>query len=75
MALFNAITELIGMITLIVIVSNQNIIHPGFNTYMAETFSVTAEQTRAWGVSGVIVIFLIYAVISVVDGFRKSKTT
>jgi hypothetical protein len=72
-AVFNTVTELIGTIAFIVIVSNPNLMHQEFITQMTELFTITSEQLKGWIVGGVISIFVVFAVFNVFDGFRKSR--
>lgn len=73
MAIFNAVNELIATIVFIVILSNPNLIHPKFLTYMTDLFSMTEGQLTAWIVGGGISIFVVFAVFNIFDGFRKSR--
>ena len=73
MAIFNAVNELIATMVFIVILSNPNLIHPKFLTYMTDLFSMTEGQLTAWIVGGGISIFVVFAVFNIFDGFRKSR--
>ncbi|MFC3886473.1 hypothetical protein ACFOU2_24460 [Bacillus songklensis] len=73
MAIFNTAIELSATIVFIVILSNPNLLHQEFVTYMSELFTTTAKQFETWIISGVMVIFIIYAVINIGDGFRKAR--
>ncbi|CRK82790.1 HAAS signaling domain-containing protein [Neobacillus massiliamazoniensis] len=73
MALCNAALQLIATITFIVIVRNPNILNQDFITYMTNLFTITSNQFETWLVSGGISIFILSAVITVNDGFRKAR--
>ncbi|MGE8081910.1 HAAS signaling domain-containing protein [Peribacillus loiseleuriae] len=73
MAIFNTTLELISTIVLIVILSNPNLMHQEFITYMSGLFNTTAMQFKTWIVGGVIIIFILSAAFNVFDGFRKAR--
>ena len=73
MAIFNTIYEVVATIILIVLFSNPNLFHQQFIPYMTDLFTITGEQLVNWLVGGTIILFVVFAVINVVDGFRKAK--
>ena len=73
MAIFNTIYEVVATIILIVIFSNPNLFHQKFIPYMTDLFTITGEQLVNWLVGGSIILFVVFAVINVVDGFRKAR--
>jgi hypothetical protein len=73
MAIFNTIYEVVATIILIVIFSNSNLFHPKFIPYMTDLFTITGEQLVNWLVGGSIILFVVFAVINVADGFRKAR--
>lgn len=73
MAIFNTTLELISTIVFIVILSNPNLMHQEFITYMSGLFNTTAIQFKTWIVGGVIIIFILSAAFNVFDGFRKAR--
>ena len=73
MAIFNTIYEVVATIILIVIFSNPNLFHQKFIPYMTDLFTITGEQLVNWLVGGTISLFVVFAVINVVDGFRKAR--
>ncbi|WNS76179.1 hypothetical protein RRV45_03965 [Bacillus sp. DTU_2020_1000418_1_SI_GHA_SEK_038] len=72
-AIFNTAVELFATIVFIVIFSNPNVLHLEFITYMSELFTSTAKQFETWVISGVMIIFIITAVINIIEGFRKAR--
>jgi hypothetical protein len=73
MAIFNTIYEVVATIILIVIFSNPNLFHQKFIPYMTDLFTITGEPLVNWLVGGTIILFVVFAVINVVDGFRKAR--
>ncbi|MBD1383094.1 HAAS signaling domain-containing protein [Metabacillus arenae] len=73
MAIFNTALELIATVVFIVIVSNPNLMHQEYITYMSGLFNTTAMQFETWIVGGVIIIFILSAAFNVFDGFRKAR--
>lgn len=74
LAIFNTVKEMLGTIIFIVIVSNPNVFHPEFISFMANLFDLSTEQFHISLVGGVISIFVIAAAFNVYDGFRKSRS-
>ncbi|HWI49042.1 MAG TPA: hypothetical protein VNU45_12540 [Rummeliibacillus sp.] len=72
-AICNTALQLIATIVFIVIVINPNVMTQDFITYMTNSFTMTANQFETWIVGGGIFIFILFAAISVFDGFRKAK--
>jgi hypothetical protein len=75
MAIFNTILELFATIVFIFILLNPNLLQQEFVTYMSNLFSISAAQLKSWMLSSIIIIFIIYAGISIYDGIRKSRIT
>ncbi len=73
MAIFNAALQVIGTIVFIVVIVNPNVLSKDFITYMADLFTITDTQFKMWIVRSGILLLLISAAISVVDGFRKAR--
>lgn len=73
MAIFNTAIELFATIVFIVLLSNPNLLHQEFITYMSELFTTTAKQFETWIISGVMIMFIIFAAINIIDGFRKAR--
>ena len=73
MASFNATLELFATVVFIVIVSNPNLMNQEFITYMSKLFTISTKQFEIWIVSGVIIIFILSAAISIFDGFHKAR--
>ncbi|MGG0657350.1 HAAS signaling domain-containing protein [Rummeliibacillus pycnus] len=72
-AICNTAVELISTIVFIIILTNPNLMTQDFITYMADVFTTTANQFETWIVSGGIFISILFAAISVFEGFRKAK--
>ncbi|MCM3570604.1 HAAS signaling domain-containing protein [Neobacillus mesonae] len=72
MAICNAVLELFGTIVFIVIVKNPTIMTPEFITYMADLFTITAQQLKTWIIGGSLFIYMLSAAMNVFDGFRKA---
>lgn len=75
MAIFNTILELFATIMFIFILLNPNLLQQEFVIYMTDLFSISAAQLKSWLLSSIIIIFIIYAGISIYDGIRKSRIT
>lgn len=75
MAIFNTILELFATIVFIFILLNPNLLQQEFVIYMTDLFSISAAQLKSWLLSSIIIIFIIYAGISIYDGIRKSRIT
>ncbi|MFY2156093.1 HAAS signaling domain-containing protein [Cytobacillus firmus] len=75
MAIFNTILELFATIVFIFILLNPNLLQQEFVIYMTDLFSISATQLKSWLLSSIIIIFIIYAGISIYDGIRKSRIT
>lgn len=73
MAIVNFVLELIGTIVFIVILINSNLLNKDFIIFMADLFTITANQFKTWIVGGGIFIFMISAAISIYEGFRKAR--
>jgi hypothetical protein len=56
-----------------VIVINPNLLQQEFISYMTDLFNLSAGQFQAWLVGGIILIFVVTAIINVFDGFRKAR--
>jgi hypothetical protein len=73
MAILNTILQVIATIGFIVIVITPNLLTKEFITIMADTFAITPSQFRAGMIGGGMFLFMLSAVISVIDGFRKTR--
>ncbi|MDQ0217359.1 hypothetical protein ELQ35_07535 [Peribacillus cavernae] len=73
MAIFNTALELVSTTVFIVILSNPNLMHQEFITYMSGLFNITAMQFNTWIVGSIIIIFILSAAFNVFDGFRKAR--
>ncbi|GKU83083.1 hypothetical protein [Niallia sp. NCCP-28] len=73
MAIINGVIEILATTVFIVIFSNPDLLNQKFIFYMTDLFSITALQLKAWITGGIISIFVVFAVIHIFDGFRKSK--
>ncbi|WP_397538027.1 HAAS signaling domain-containing protein [Rummeliibacillus pycnus] len=72
-AICNTAFELISTIVFIVILTNPNLMSQDFITYIADLFTITVNQFETRIVSGGISISILFAAISVFEGFRKAK--
>ncbi len=72
MALSNTALQLMATIVFIVILINPNVLSAEFVTYMADLFTITANEFKTWIVGGGIFVFLLSAAINVWEGFRKA---
>ncbi|KON88059.1 membrane protein [Sporosarcina globispora] len=75
MAIFNTVLELFATIVFIFILMNPNLLQQEFIAYMTDLFSISAAQFKNWLLGGIMITFIIYAVISIFDGIRKSRIT
>jgi hypothetical protein len=75
MALYNTVLELFSTVVFAFILLNPNLLQQEFTAFMADLFSMSAWQFKSWFLSGIFIIFVIYAAISIYDGIRKSRIT
>lgn len=73
MAIWNAVLQLLSTVVFVVIVINPEIMNDHFVTYMMELFTMTRTQFSIWVVGSAIIIFIVSAVISVYDGFKRAN--
>ena len=74
MVIWNAVLQLFSTVVFVVIVINPDIMNDHFVTYMMELFTMTSTQFSIWVVGSAIIIFIVSAVISVYDGFKRANT-
>ncbi|CAM3974713.1 HAAS signaling domain-containing protein [Mesobacillus zeae] len=72
-AIFNTVNELLALVVFVLIINNQNLFQPEFIAYMSNLFTVTGDEFVDNAVLGSLIIYFIFAVISVFDGFRKAR--
>ena len=73
MAIFNMVYEVFVSALFIVMISNPNLFQPKFITYLTDLFSITKEYLVNWMVSGTILLFVVFAVLNIIEGFRKAR--
>ncbi|WP_436864616.1 HAAS signaling domain-containing protein [Bacillus fungorum] len=73
LAIGNAILQIVGTIAFIVIVVNPYLFNEGFITFVANVFTISPEEFKTWLISGGILIYVLSAVLSIYDGFRKAS--
>lgn len=73
MAIWNAILQLFSTVIFVVIIINPDIMNGMFVSYMMELFTITKAQFSTWVIGGGITIFIVSAVISVYDGFKRAN--
>lgn len=73
MALYNAILQIFATIVFIIILSNPQLLNIEFTSYMADLFHVTTHAFTYWLIGGSISIFILSAVYTVYEGYRKVK--
>ena len=73
MAIFNMVYEVFVSALFIVMISNPNLFQPKFITYLTDLFSITKEYLVNWIVGGTILLFVVFAVLSIIEGFRKAR--
>lgn len=73
LAIFNLIVESAAMIVLLILFLNPNLFETEFFNNMANTFSFSSTQLQFSFISITFVVVLVFAVISIVDGFRKAR--
>ncbi|KAA9021586.1 HAAS signaling domain-containing protein [Niallia endozanthoxylica] len=72
-AVLNTVHEILATGLFIFIMSDSDLLRQEFVTYMADLFSMLPDQFSAWLVGGVILIFVVFSIITIVDGFRKAR--
>lgn len=73
LAIFNVILQVFATIVFIIMIVNKDIINVDFVEYMADIFTMSASKFNASFISGLILVFVISAISSIYDGFKKSK--
>ncbi|WP_394231303.1 HAAS signaling domain-containing protein [Niallia oryzisoli] len=73
MAIWNTAHEIIATGLFIFIISNNNLLQQEFVSYMADIFSILPEQFTAWLTGGIILMFVVFSILSIIDGFRKAR--
>lgn len=73
MAIFNTVVEVAATIIFLVIFINPNLFHGEFISKMSDIFSTSVPQFTNWIVVTVLCAVVIYAVISIYDGFKKAR--
>ena len=73
MAIFNMVYEVFVSALFIVMISNPNLFQPKFITYVTDLFSITKEHLVNWMVGGTILLFVVFAVLNIIEGFRKAR--
>ena len=72
-ALFNAVVQLVGTVVFMVILLNPNLLSFEFISFMSDVFTINANQFTASFIGGILFIFIVSAVISVYDGYKKAN--
>ncbi|CAM3979608.1 HAAS signaling domain-containing protein [Bacillus paramycoides] len=73
LAIGNAILQITGTIVFIVIVVNPHLFNEGFITYVANVFTISPEEFKTRLIVGGVIIFILSAVLNIIDGFRKAR--
>jgi magnesium-transporting ATPase (P-type) len=71
-AIFNLIRHVISSIVLIVLLGNSSLINPDFIAYLEGMFNTSFEMRNLFTV-GLIFLFIAFAFIDVIKGFRKAN--
>lgn len=72
-AILNLIRNLVSTIVCIIIFTNTQLINEDFINYFEELFNITMNVKGAF-MAGIILLFVVFAVIDVLQGFRKAYT-
>ncbi|WP_018662627.1 HAAS signaling domain-containing protein [Heyndrickxia acidiproducens] len=72
LAVCNTAIELFGSTVFVMILINPDIMSQDFITYMADLFTITTKQVETWIIGGGAFFYMLFAAISVFDGFRKA---
>ncbi|WP_080847825.1 HAAS signaling domain-containing protein [Cytobacillus gottheilii] len=73
LAILNLIVEAAGVIVLLILFINPNLLQEEFFNYFAALFSASSSQLQVGFISVTFLVVLVFAVISIVDGFRKAR--
>jgi hypothetical protein len=73
MAIYNAILQIITTIVFVSILINPNIMNEQFIAYMSDLFTITTDQLSRSIIRSVIIVYIISAAVSVLDGFKKAR--
>lgn len=72
-AIFNVLREVIGVVTLIIVIINPNLFNHEFLTYLANIFDISSEKVRQFIVMAIMLVPL-FSIWNCVDGFRKANS-
>ena len=72
-AIFNVLREVIGVVTLIIVIINPNLFNHEFLTYLATIFDISSEKVRQFIVMAIMLVPL-FSIWNCVDGFRKANS-
>ena len=72
-AILNLIRNLVSTIVCIIIFTNTQLINEDYIIYFEELFNITMNVKGTFMV-GIILLFVVFAVIDVIQGFRKAYT-
>ncbi|MED0970460.1 HAAS signaling domain-containing protein [Bacillus paramycoides] len=73
LAIGNSILQITGTIVFIVIIVNPHLFNEGFITYVANVFTISPEEFKTRLIVGGVIIFILSAVLNIIDGFRKAR--
>ncbi|MFF2753206.1 hypothetical protein ACFVR1_05555 [Psychrobacillus sp. NPDC058041] len=71
-AIFNLVRHVISSIVLIVLLSNSSLINPDFIAYLEGLFNTSFDMRNSFTI-GLIILFIVFAIIDVIKGFRKAN--
>lgn len=74
LAIFNFVRHVISSIVLIVLLSNSSLVNPEFIEYLEGLFNTSIEMRNSYTI-GLIFLFIVFAIIDVIKGFRKANIT
>jgi len=71
-AVLNTVMHVVSSVVFIIVISNNQLFNPTFVTYITDLFSLSGDFGN-WFAGGAIFIFLLFAVIDIYQGYRKSS--
>ncbi|HCG4536157.1 TPA: hypothetical protein NJY08_005010 [Salmonella enterica subsp. enterica serovar Typhi str. AG3] len=72
-AFFNVIREVIGVIVLIFLITNSNLLNPEFLAYMSNILNIAADQIRNFIIGLTLILFPIFSIYNSMEGYRKAN--
>jgi hypothetical protein len=73
LAIYNSVLQVVASAVFVLIITNPNLLKNEFTVYMSNLFSITEVKFETWLMAGAIIIFIVSAVMSIIDGIRRAR--